>query len=152
MLKTHIKVAKRPQLTIGWIEHIDLPELGLHDIRAKIDTGARTSALHATDIEPFQRQDADWVRFTVQIDAESPEITLETPLHDTRHIKNTSGIPEERYVIRTRFCVAGQCWPVSVSLTDRSNMRFPMIVGRSSLKKHNVAVHTRRAHLTKPKV
>jgi len=145
------KKTKPPQLTIGWIEHIDLPELDLHEIRAKIDTGARTSALHATDIEPFERDNTDWVRFKVRLYEDSPEITLESPLHDTRHIKNTGGIAEERHVIRTRFCVSGQCWPVSVSLTDRSNMRFPMIVGRSALKKHNVAVHTRRAHLTKPK-
>ena len=146
------KKIKPPQITIGWIEHIDLPELDLHDIRVKIDTGARTSALHATKIEPFQRGGADWVRFNVQVSDDSPETTLETPLYETRHIKNTSGIPEERYVIRTQFCVAGQCWPASVSLTDRSSMRFPMIVGRSTLKKHNVAVHTKRAHLTKPKV
>ncbi|SMY07569.1 ATP-dependent zinc protease family protein [Flavimaricola marinus] len=141
---------KRPLLVIGWIEHIDLPDLGLHDLRTKIDTGARTSALHATHIQPFEKDGAEWVRFVVAFDPTHSSQVIEAPIHGRRSIKNTSGIPEERIVIRTRFRVAGRTWTISVSLTDRSNMTFPMIVGRSALKNHNIAVHTRRANLARP--
>ncbi len=139
---------RRPDpLIIGWIEHLDLPELGLLQIKAKIDTGARTSALHADGIEPFMRDGAEWVRFLAQTDDDAPEQWVETPIHDRRAIKNTSGIPEERIIIRTRLKMAARSWVIPVSLTDRSNMRFPIIVGRTALKHHNIAVHTRRANL-----
>jgi len=140
---------KRDLLVIGWIEHIDLPALDLHDLRTKIDTGARTSALHATQIETFDRDGAEWVRFRVELDRTHSTDLIEAPVHERRHIKNTSGVPEERIVIRTRFRIADRTWTISVSLTDRSNMRFAMIVGRSALKNHNIAVHTRRANLAR---
>ncbi|WP_236940040.1 ATP-dependent zinc protease [Falsihalocynthiibacter arcticus] len=139
---------KKAPLVIGWIEHVSLPELSLPNIRAKIDTGARTSALHATEITPFQKDGELWVRFVAQLHDEAPNVRVETPIYDIRHIKNTGGIPEERIVIRAALHIAGQSWPISVSLTDRSKMRFPMIVGRTALKKHNIAVHTHRTNLT----
>jgi hypothetical protein len=74
---------------------------------------------------------------------------LEFPVHDRREIKNTSGIAEERVVIRTRLRLGTKSWLVPVSLTDRKVMRFPMIVGRTALKSRNIAVHTRRAKLTR---
>lgn len=143
------KKPKPELLVIGWMEHLDLPELGLHQLKAKIDTGARTSALHATGIENFERDGAEWVRFFVQPDDGAADVPVEARVHDRRHIKNTSGIPEERIIIRTRLKLIDRSWMISVSLTDRSNMRFPMIVGRTALKNHNIAVHTRRANLTR---
>ena len=143
-----IKEPKPDLLVIGWMEHLDLPELDLHQIKAKIDTGARTSALHATGIETFRRDGEKWVRFLVRADKHSPERWAEAPIHDRREIKNTSGVPEERIVIRTKLRLIDRSWIISVSLADRSNMRFPMIVGRTALKNHNIAVHTRRANLT----
>lgn len=144
-----MKKAKRELLVIGWMEHLDLPELGLNQIKAKIDTGARTSALHAIGIEPFVQDGENWVRFQVQIDEYAPLLWVEARIHDRRQIKNTSGIPEERIVIRTLLKLTNRSWPISVSLTDRTRMTFPMIVGRTALKHHNVAVHTRRANLTR---
>ena len=143
-----IKKVKPDLMVIGWMEHLDLPLLGLRQIKAKIDTGARTSALHATQIETFEREGADWVRFQVQPDEHAPVQWVEAPIHDRRPIKNTSGIPEERIIIRTHLKLTDRSWVISVSLTDRSNMRFQMIVGRTALKNHNIAVHTRRANLT----
>lgn len=143
-----IKKPKPDLLVIGWMEHLDLPDLGLRQLKAKIDTGARTSALHATQIETFQRAGADWVRFQVVSDEDMPQTWAECEIYDRRHIKNTSGIPEERIVIRTKLKLTDRSWNISVSLTDRSNMRFPMIVGRTALKHHNIAVHTRRSNLT----
>lgn len=148
MIDGKLKTPKTDLLVIGWVEHLALPQIGLMNIRAKIDTGARTSALHATDITPFLRDDIEMVRFQVQIHEDHAPITVETEIYDRRAIKNTSGIPEERIVIRTKLKLTDRSWPISVSLSDRSNMRFPMIVGRSALKKHNIAVHTRRANLT----
>jgi hypothetical protein len=143
-----VRKPKPPLLVIGWIEHLDLPDLDILQLRAKIDTGARTSALHATHIKVFDKDGMPWVRFQVFTSDNKPGNWAECPVHDRREIKNTSGIPEERIVIRTRLRLIDRSWPISVSLTDRSNMRFPMIVGRTALKKHNIAVHTRRANLT----
>lgn len=145
------KKPKPPLSVVGWLEYIDLPDLGLHRVKAKFDTGARTSALHAMQIETFERDGVNWVRFHVDIDVAPPDLWIEAPVHDIRHIKNTSGVPEERIVIRTSVTIADQTWPISVSLTDRSQMRLPMIVGRTALKYRNIAVHTRSANLTRKK-
>jgi hypothetical protein len=147
-MKTAKAKAKPELLVIGWMEHLDLPVLGLSQIKAKIDTGARTSALHATKIQTFRRDDKEWVRFQVKPDLRTPKVWVEAPVYDRRDIKNTSGIPEERIIIRTKLKLIDRSWIISVSLTDRSNMRFPMIVGRTALKNHNIAVHTRRVNLT----
>lgn len=140
---------ERPLLVIGWMEYVDLPDLGLLDLKAKIDTGARTSAIHATDITPFKKGDEDWVKFTTHATEEGELVTLESPVHSSRSIKNTSGVPEERIVIRTKFRLARRMWTIDLSLTDRENMTFSLIVGRTALKNHSIAVHTRRALLTK---
>ncbi|WP_106745409.1 ATP-dependent zinc protease family protein [Yoonia maritima] len=146
-LNMKMEKSKRELLVIGWMEHLDLPELGLNQIKAKIDTGARTSALHAIGIEPFDQDGEDWVRFQVQLDERAPLLWVEAKIHDRREIKNTSGISEERIVIQTLLKLTDRSWPIAVSLTDRTKMTFPMIVGRTALKNHNIAVHTRRANL-----
>jgi hypothetical protein len=148
LMKGALKSKERRLLVIGWMEHVSLPALGLENVKAKIDTGARTSALHAVGIETFFRGDTEWVKFQVPMEGISPALCVEAPVHDRRLIKNTSGVPEERIIIRTQLKLMDQSWPISVSLADRNNMRFPMIVGRTSLKKRNIAVHTRRANLT----
>lgn len=149
-MSPHLNVKKaKPDLSVvGWMEYIALPGLGLSRIKAKFDTGARTSALHATKIETFVRDDQDWVRFNVQLDVNGSEFSLDAPIYDTRHIKNSSGVQEERIIIRTPVIIAGRTWPITVSLTDRSNMSLPMIVGRTALKNQNIAVHTRKTKLT----
>lgn len=139
----------KPLIVIGWQEHVDLPLLGLTNLKAKIDTGARTSALHASDISKFEKDGEAWVRFHTKFDDDAHDLWVESPVHDTREIKNTSGVPEERIIIRTRFRIAGKLWKIDLSLTDRQNMKFRMIVGRTALKNHPIAVHARRSHLTK---
>ena len=148
-MSTKPKKPKPQLMVIGWIEHIALPALGIPDIRCKIDTGARTSALHADDIERFVKDGEDWVRFDLRLKSHGPATRIEAPIYDIRRIKNTGGIPQERIVIRTTVNLGGREWPISVSLTDRSRMKFPMIVGRSALKNQNIAVHTRHANLTR---
>ncbi len=143
-----LRKPERPLMIIGWMEYVDLPDLGLLDLKAKIDTGARTSAIHAIDIETFMKDDAEWVGFTTHATHGEKDVRLECPVHSKREIKNTSGVPEERFVIRTKFRVAKRSWTIDLSLTDRGNMTFGLIVGRTALKNHSIAVHTRRALLT----
>jgi len=146
--KQHASKAERPILIIGWMEYVDLPDLGLLNIKAKIDTGARTSALHATDIETFEKDEDEWVRFTTHAAGDGKDITIESPIHSSRSIKNTSGVWEERIIIRTKFRLAQRLWTIDLSLAERTNMTFGLIVGRTALKNHSIAVHTRRALLT----
>ena len=143
----------QPQMpkVIGWMEYIDLPDLPLNEIKAKIDTGARTSALHATDIRRFQRDGHHWVSFLTEVPGGEGMIRIEAPIKERRNIKNTSGIPENRIVIRTTIRLGDETWPLDLSLTDRTNMPFQMIVGRAALKNHAIAVHTKRAHLLRGK-
>ncbi len=133
---------------IGWREHVSLPDLGLGWFAAKIDTGARTTALHATDITPFERDGAPWVRFRPDVpDGAGPQL-CHAELVDTRGIKNTSGIREDRIVIRTHLQLGDRRFLVEISLTDRSDMTFPMIIGRSALRRRGILIDCGRSWLT----
>jgi hypothetical protein len=145
------KRAKRPPLVIGWREEISLPDLGLTNIRAKIDTGARTTALHASHIRTYQRDGALWVQFHPSTHRGLPDIDLcHAPVHDRRQIKNTSGIPEERIVIRTHLHIADRKYLIDVSLTDRADMAYPIIIGRTAIRNHSLLVNSGRSWLTRP--
>lgn len=137
-------------LVVGWRERVDLPLLGLFNLHAKIDTGARTSALHATDIETFERDGVPWVRFHTRFDDDSMDTSVECPIHDRRDIKNTSGVAETRIVIRTKFRIGKRLWTINLSLTERSDMKFRMIVGRTALRKHHILVDPSKSNLTTP--
>lgn len=132
---------------IGWREIVSLPELGVFDMRAKIDTGARTSALHAEDQDVFDRDGRRWVRFRVPASRHHSDYRVEVPVLDERDIKNTSGVPETRIVIRTLLHLGTHHWHVDVSLADRSNMGFDMILGRTAIRRHNVLVNAGRSFL-----
>lgn len=141
------KTSKAPTI-IGWQERIDLPDLGLLGLNAKIDTGARTSALHASEVSTFEKDGAMWVRFRSDFDDAAQDIWAESPILEQRQIKNTSGVPDTRIVIRTPFTLGGNTWDIDVSLTNRADMRFRMIVGRTALKHRAIAVHTKKRHLS----
>lgn len=135
-------------LVIGWQERVDLPLLGLTNLKAKIDTGARTSALHATNIVEFERDGIPWVRFHSRFDDDTHDKDVETPIHDRRDITNTSGVPETRLIIRTKFRINRRLWQIDLSLTERTEMRFRMIVGRTALRRHQIVVDPGKRHLT----
>ncbi|NNE86523.1 MAG: ATP-dependent zinc protease [Silicimonas sp.] len=128
-------------LVIGWQEHVDLPLLGLTNLKSKIDTGARTSALHASDIVEFDRDGVPWVRFHTRFDDDARDTDVECPIHTKRDIKNTSGIPETRIIIRTKFRISRRLWNIDLSLAERTEMKFRMIVGRTALRRHKIVVH-----------
>ncbi len=120
---------------IGWREKVDLPELGLHDIRAKVDTGARTSVLHCREIELVQRDGQPHVSFRpLEEGFPGGHHTCVMPLHAERTIKNSFGQLERRYVIQTQIRLFGEAFDIELSLRDRSGMRFPMLLGRSFVR------------------
>jgi hypothetical protein len=143
--------SKHGLTVIGWHECISLPELGLKNFAVKVDTGAKTTALHADDIETFQKDGEDWVRFRSPELPGTPPRTIELPVHTERDITNTSGTPETRIVIHTPMILSKRRWTIDISLTDRGTMRFPLILGRRALKGHNIAVHPGKSYLVSKK-
>ena len=142
---------QKPITVIGWHECISLPELGLHDFAVKVDTGAKTTALHADEIATFYKDDVKWVRFRRPDIEGTPSRICEFPVFTKRDITNTSGLPETRIVIRTPLILAGRKWSIDISLTDRGTMRFPLILGRRALRGHNIAVHPGKSYLVSQK-
>lgn len=124
--------------TIGWREWVQLPEFGVTAMKAKVDTGADNSSLHAFDIERFNRDDAEWVRFVIHPRQRSRKtrIECEAAVIGERRVKNPGGRTEVRPVIRTRLIVAGQEIEALVNLTTRDEMSFRMLLGRRSVRNH----------------
>jgi hypothetical protein len=124
---------KREMATVGWRELVDLPELGLRGIPAKIDSGARTSSLHGEVIEKFERDGESFVRFAV--DLHGVRQVCEAIHVDVRGITSSNGETQRRYVIKTPLKIGSAEFRAEISLADRSDMKFPMLVGRSSLRR-----------------
>ena len=129
---------KKPKKkTIGWREWVRLPELDVGRVKAKIDSGARTSALHAFKITPFTKDGASYVRFVVHPLQRQryPEITCVAVVIDHRRVTDSGGRAEMRYVIRTSLKLGTSRWPIELTLTDRDQMGFRMLVGRQALRR-----------------
>ena len=120
---------------IGWREWVALPDLGIPRIKAKVDTGARTSSLQALDIELVTVDGVDRARFVVvpRQRRDLPRIRAEADLVDVRRVRSSNGIWQERPTIRTRFRLGGLEWTGEITLAARDSMRFRMLLGRSSL-------------------
>lgn len=120
----------------GWREWIALPEVGVSWLKAKIDTGAQTSALHATSVEEFVRGGEDWVRFTVHPwqDSELDEVVVERPVLDRRAVRSSSGHSQHRIVVQMDVTLSGRTLPAEVTLTSRDEMVFRMLIGREVLR------------------
>lgn len=144
------RAARLPTI-IGWREHIGLPDLGLVAVSAKIDTGARTTALHASRIRTYERDGELWVEFHPEHERLEASRLCWMPVHDRRSITNTSGVPEERVIIRTRLLIATHALHVDVSLSDRTDMSYPIIIGRSALRRARLLVDSGRSWLTEPR-
>jgi ribosomal protein S6--L-glutamate ligase len=125
-----------PTFRLGWEEWLGLADLGLPAIKAKVDTGARTSALHAVRIEPFGTEAKPQVRFIMHPDPEDPsiEVVCSAKVIDRRQVTSSNGQTELRYVINSPVTVGGKTWPVEISLTNRETMGYRMLLGRSALQ------------------
>ncbi|RNI24470.1 ATP-dependent zinc protease family protein [Flexivirga caeni] len=123
-------------ITVGWREWVSLPELGDLRIKAKLDTGARTSALHAFDVEEVRQGDTDWVRFSIHPWQRSAEdaVRLALPVHDRRAVRSSSGHVGHRVVVLMDVVLSEQRTTVEVTLSRRDEMGFRMLIGREALR------------------
>jgi hypothetical protein len=127
-------------IVLGWREWVGLPALGVDRIKVKCDTGARTSSLHAHRIRTFDRDGVSIVEFymhPVQRQPE-PEVLCQLPIYDLRSVASSNGRSEERIVVRTDVSICGQCWPIEITLTNRDEMGFRMLLGREALRERIV--------------
>lgn len=120
---------------VGWREWAGLPLLGIARLRAKIDTGARTSALHANSIETIETGNGTMVRFDMVGEGETAP-WHEAPLTDRRLVRSSNGEAEMRSVVRTDLFLAGRTWPIEITLSNRERMEAPMLIGREALAGH----------------
>jgi hypothetical protein len=126
-----------PLPVIGWREWLALPGLGIERVKAKIDTGARTSSLHAFDLERFEVEGQPWVRFRIhplQRDT-TTTVEVEAPLSDERSVKPSTGQARLRPVILTRAVLGGWSWPIEITLVNRDVMGFRMLLGRRAFRR-----------------
>lgn len=127
-------------LTIGWREWLCFPELGIPSIKAKVDTGARTSCLHAFELEKFTKDNSNWIRFGIHPLQRNSDyvVNCEAKIVDERIVTDSGGHKENRFVIATRIKLGDKEWPIEVTLTNRDTMRFRMLLGRTAMEKRIV--------------
>ncbi len=136
MRVSHLTSQTEQILTFGWREWVQLPDLGLPAIKAKVDTGARTSALHAFDLRPFIENGKQRIEFCIHpkqrnIDA---VVVCQADVFDQRIVSDSGGHKEERYVILTTLVIGLHAWTIEMTLTARDNMKFRMLLGRTALE------------------
>lgn len=121
--------------SVGWREWVALPELGINKIKAKVDTGARTSALHAFSLRPFKEDGKDKMTFDIHPLQNNIDVivTCTADIIDKRWVSDSGGHREERYVITTPIFIGGKTWPIEITLTERDSMLFRMLLGRSAI-------------------
>jgi hypothetical protein len=127
---------KSEKLIVGWREWVSLPDLNVPHIKAKIDTGARTSALHAFSVNAYRKKGVHRVRFLIHPYQNRKDIVKEcnARIVDRRMVTDSGGHKEKRYVITTTVLLGNISWEIEITLTNRDTMRFRMLLGRSAMK------------------
>ena len=125
---------QQDKIIVGSEEWCYLPQLGIPAVKARVDSGARTSSLHAFNIRPFTRGGQRWVSFEVHPLQKNRRtiIRCEAQVIDRRVVKSSSGIGEKRYVVSTELQLNGQSWPVELTLSNRDSMGYRMLLGRQA--------------------
>jgi hypothetical protein len=128
----------KQKIRVGWREWASLPDLEINNLKVKIDTGAKTSSLHAENIKIYYRGWKKRVRFEVHPKQKkgSHKVVCTAIVVDERVVTNSGGQREKRYFIKTPICLGGMQWNVEISLTDREKMKFPMLLGREAMRGH----------------
>ena len=123
------------KIILGSEEWCSFPDLGIPTIKARVDSGAKTSALHAINIAPFKKESQNWVRFDINPIQNNVKTVIhcEAPLVDKRVVKSSSGFREERYVIQTNLEIGNTNWNIEMTLTNRDSMGFRMLLGREAM-------------------
>jgi len=149
----NVSAAKKEQMIIGWREWVGLPELKVERIKVKVDTGARTSSLHAFDVERFRRGGKSMVRFSVHPLQRSHAGAIRTTaeLMDRRKVRSSSGESEMRLVIHTELAMGEDRWAIELNLTQRDVMGFRMLLGREAIRRRCL-VDSGRSFLSSKKV
>lgn len=128
---------KQPLKIIGSTEHISFPDMNGMEVTAKIDTGAYTGALHCTKISVVETADGKVLRFSP---FDHPELVVNVADFTEGPVKSSNGKEEQRYFIDTNICVKGETYPIVLTLADRSEMRWPVLIGRRFLRQNNFLV------------
>lgn len=131
---------QRQLLTLGWREWVALPELGLHRIKAKVDTGARTSAIHAFALRTYEQDGQERVEFRMHPNQKDNEtvVVCDAAVVDKRVVSDSGGHKEDRLVIETTLVIGAHSWPIEATLTARDDMLFRMLLGRTAINKRAV--------------
>lgn len=147
-----IKIRKKLAV-IGWREWLALPGLGIEKVKAKVDTGARTSALHAFALRPFKEGHQNKISFDIHPLQNNTDIVVNcvADIIDKRWVTDSGGHKEERYVISTRAVMGGIVWPIEITLTERDTMLFRMLLGRSAIRRRFVVNPARSFLMSKVK-
>ncbi len=140
--------------SLGWKEWLALPDLGIQAVKVKVDTGAKTSALHAFKMENFIKDGEDYVRFWFHPAQKRTdiEVVCEAPILDQRVVRDSGGHQENRFVIRTHARLGKQYWPIDITLTSREDMQFRMLLGRRAIVSGNFLVDASEEYMTGKKL
>ncbi|MAZ06833.1 ATP-dependent zinc protease [Marinobacter sp. SS8-8] len=150
----------RPPEALGYVEWVVLQDTSLR-LKSRLDTGAKTSSLHAVNVEPFDKDGKEWVSFQIplgdhkdqptegELDHEDITLELERPIERTVLIKRKGAPSQRRYVVRMEFCIAGTPHETQFSLTDRSKFSYPVLLGRRFMRDDNILVDSADAFLAK---
>lgn len=137
--------------TLGFVEWVVMNDTGLR-LKARLDTGAKTSSLHAVNVEEFQKDNERWVKFQLplgdhedqpsegEVEHEDVILEFERPVHRTVLIKRKGADSQRRYVINMEFCIAGTVHETQFSLTDRGNFSYPVLLGRRFMRDDNILI------------
>lgn len=149
---------QRPPETLGYVEWVVMQDTSLR-LKARLDTGAKTSSLHAVNIEPFEKDGAEWVSFQIpladhedqpsegELDHEDVILEFERPVERTVLIKRKGAPSQKRYVVMMDFCIAGTTHTTQFSLTDRSKFSYPALLGRRFMRDDNILIDSADAFM-----
>lgn len=128
----------KDRIVIGHVENIELPELGINQLAVRVDTGAQTSSLHVDNLKRIFMDTKPAVSFDIhpEIHNVKKTVSCQALLHDIRKVKSSNGIGEQRYVIKTPALLGDHQWNIEITLTDRSDMTYLMLLGRQALSSH----------------